>query len=403
MLDGGMIIWIVMGLAIMLVLFVLMLWLVIKQRNMQYWLRSYFFPKTEQVQKRTSLKKCSQQWNLAEVEEPLDVYIAICDHYEPEWGKPAKSVSTDKVKRWCNEYPQKFSAFEDSEGRSPQHTFFFPQDEYAPEYLDLLAGLCRDGHGDVDIHLHHDNDTAEGLQQKLSQFRDTLFNQHGLLRRDPTTGNVVYGFIHGNWALCNARPDGRWCGVENEISILLETGCYADFTMPSAPSNTQTTTINSLYYATQKTGVKSHNIGELAEVGKDVSAKSLLMVQGPLQLDWNRRKFGIIPRIENGDLTEARPPSWERMQLWLQAKVHVAGAPDKLFIKLHTHGCKDGNIDMLLGEPMQKFHHDLKTHAAQKNGFRYHYVTAWEMAQLVHQTEQRGSSSLQEKTIGEKQ
>ncbi len=388
MLYGEMIIWIVAGLAVISVLCGIVLWVVIKSRNMQYWLGGYFFPNAEQAQQRRQLAKFRQQYQQGKEAKPLDVYIAVCDHYEPEWGKPAKSVSIDKVKRWCDEYPQSFAEFKDSSGRPPQQTFFFPQDEYAPEYLDLLAGLCRAGYGDVDVHLHHDHDTAEGLRQKLSEFRDTLFHQHGLLRRDPTTNEIIYGFIHGNWALCNSRPDGRWCGVENEIEILKETGCYADFTMPSAPSDTQTSTINSIYYATQKEGVKSHDVGTLAKVGTNPPVNSLLMIQGPLQLDWNRRKFGIIPRIENGDLTEARPPSWARMKLWLQAGVHVAGAPEKVFIKLHTHGCKDGNIDMLLGEPMRKFHQELKKHAAEQSSFRYHYVTAWEMAGLVHQTEQ---------------
>jgi hypothetical protein len=51
-----------------------------------------------------------------------------------------------------------------------------------------------------------------------------LHQRHGLLRKDPVTGQVLYAFIHGNWALCNSRPDGRWCGVKEEIKILLETG-----------------------------------------------------------------------------------------------------------------------------------------------------------------------------------
>ncbi|MFC1831685.1 hypothetical protein ACFL0S_06655 [Thermodesulfobacteriota bacterium] len=37
----------------------------------------------------------------------------------------------------------------------------------------------------------------------------------------------------------NLRPPGRWCGVNNEIDILHEMGCYADFTLLSVPSDTQ--------------------------------------------------------------------------------------------------------------------------------------------------------------------
>ena len=43
-----------------------------------------------------------------------------------------------------------------------------------------------------------------------------------------------FGFAPRNWALCNARRDGRWCGVNDELGVLRRTGCYADFTLPSA-------------------------------------------------------------------------------------------------------------------------------------------------------------------------
>lgn len=192
----------------------------------------------------------------------------------------------------------------------------------------MLAGLCDAGYGDVDIHLHHDNDTPENLRHTLEEFRDTLFYRHNLLRRDEQTGEIVYGFIHGNWALCNSRPDGRWCGVDQELSILKETGCYADFTMPSAPSDTQTSTINSIYYARDLPGQrKSHDSGIRARVGQTAPDDHLLMIQGPLQLDWKNRKLGLLPRIENADLHATAPPTHRRMQMWLRAGVHVAAVP----------------------------------------------------------------------------
>ena len=44
-----------------------------------------------------------------------------------------------------------------------------------------------------------------------------------------------YAFIHGNWCLANARKDRRWCWVDEELPLLFDTGCYADYTFPSAP------------------------------------------------------------------------------------------------------------------------------------------------------------------------
>ncbi len=329
---------------------------------------------------------------VAGMDVPVDVFIAVCDHYEPEWGSPSVETALARVQRWHDEYPRLLGEFADSDGRPPRHTFFFPQDQYRPEYIDVLARLCERGYGEVDIHLHHHDDTAEGLEEKLDSFRQTLYHRHGVLRRDPVTNEIAYGFIHGNWCLCNSRRDGQWCGVDHEIPVLLKTGCYADFTMPSAPSDTQTTTINSIYYAQDLPGQrKSHDKGIRAEVGKAAPANGLLMVQGPLGFDWSRKKFGLIPRIENGDLLGNHPPTIQRMKLWLNAGVTVKGRPNWRFVKLHTHGCKTGNIEMLLGPQAVRFHRDLA--ALSQQNLRYHYVSAWEMAQLIHQAE-RGSDSI---------
>ena len=355
-----------------------------KQRHMQHWLGSYAAQAPNRVRERQFRTSCDTD---------IHLFIAVCDHYEPEWSRPASSVSQEKVKTWIEKYPLLFDQFRDSNGRPPQHTFFFPQDEYKPEYLDQLALLCQQGFGDVDIHLHHDGDSADELRDKLISFRDSLFHDHGLLRRDHITNRIVYGFIHGNWALCNSRPDKRWCGVDREIPILKETGCYADFTMPSAPSDTQTSTINGIYYASDIPGQsKSHDTGVLARVGEFAPDDALLMIQGPLVLDWHSRRLGLLPRTENGDLHQNQPPHIRRLPLWMNAHVHVQGQPNWYFIKLHTHGCKDGNLEMLLGETYQQFHRDLSTFIKANENIHLHYVTAWEMAQLVHQAEEQNVS-----------
>lgn len=353
------------------------LWRAVRARGLDRWVPTYLL--TKDIDENVLLDK-----------GPIDVFIAVCDHYEPEWGNPSRADAMARVERWCREYPQRFADFRDVDGRTPRHTFFFPQDQYRPEYIDPLADLCRDGFGEFDIHLHHHNDTPEGLEEKLNVFRNVLFHRHGVLRRDPASGEIVYGFIHGNWALNNSRRDGCWCGVDHEIPILLRTGCYADFTLPSAPSDTQTRTINSIYYASDKPGCrKSHDTGKRARVGQEPPSDSLLMIQGPLTFDWTRKKYGLLPRIENADLTAKHPPSIKRLHLWLNAGVTVEGQPNWRFVKLHTHGCKTGNIDMLLGQRMQMFHQELAAlHDIQPN-FRFHYVSAWEMAQLVHRAEKK--------------
>ena len=74
----------------------------------------------------------------------------------------------------------------------------------------------------------------------------------------------------GTGRLITRSPDGRCCGVNDEIDILRETGCYADFTLPSSPSPTQTRKINSIYYAVDDPlEPKSHDWG--TDVGRAAS------------------------------------------------------------------------------------------------------------------------------------
>src|SRR5262249_41263283 len=143
------------------------------------------------------------------------------------------------------------------------------------------------------------------------------------------------------------------------------TGCYADFTLPSAPDPTQTRKINSIYYAVDDPArPRSHDWG--TDVGtRPAPAAALMLIQGPLLLDWRNRKCGLFPRLENGCLQASQPPRIERLRLWLKARVQVQGRPDWFFVKLHTHGAIEDNRPVLLGEPMRRFHQELARYAAE--------------------------------------
>jgi hypothetical protein len=317
--------------------------------------------------------------------EAEDVHLILCfaDHFEPRGGNAPPEQARARVDRWVQDYPRQFGAFRDSDGRSPRHTFFYPIEEYDSAHVDAMAELCRAGFGEVEFHLHHDNDSAAHLRQMLLHFKEVFAQRHGLLARHRKTGMLAYGFIHGNWALCNARRDGRWCGVNEELNILRETGCYADFTMPSAPHPTQTSKINSLYYAVNRPGrPRSHETGLDAGSGPQPEG-SLLLVQGPLLYDWRNRKCGVLPRLENGCVQGSQPAAIQRVDTWLQARVQVPGRPAWFFAKLHAHGAEETSQDALLGASMAQFHQALADRAAKNLNFRYHYVTAREMYNLV--------------------
>jgi hypothetical protein len=310
--------------------------------------------------------------------------LCVCDHFEP-FHDAARAEALNRVRRWETEFPALSASARDSTGHPPCHTFFYPIEQYDEEVLTRLAALCRATRCETEIHLHHNNDTAENLAATLAQGKANLA-KHNLLSTDPT-GALRFGFIHGNWALDNSHPQRAHCGVRNELRGLREAGCYADFTMPSAPDPTQTATVNSIYYATPTDRPKSHNHGCPVRAGVPAQNNDLLLVQGPLGLNWRSRKWGLLPRIENADLTPRNPPTPDRLRLWLNLNIHVEGRPEWLFAKLHTHGGLPRNMDMLLGEPMRRFHQSLSEFAVSHPNFHYHYVTARELVNIVHAAE----------------
>lgn len=342
-------------------------------RNVHIWLPTYLQRAWERA--RTGQRTAVQH-----------VYFCVADHFEPYWASADAATAERRVKRWCRRYPELAAAHVDSDGRRPQHTMFYPAEEYEAGILDRLAQLRDDGFGDVEVHLHHDNDTAEKLANTLISFKQTLHERHGLLRRDPATGEIVYAFIHGNWALDNSRPDGRWCGVDNELEVLVNTGCRVDMTMPSAPSPTQTRKINSLYFARGRACErKAHDGGRDVAVGGWGDPGELLLIQGPLMLNWQRRKAGVLPRIENGELSADNPPTSDRVRIWGESGVSVRGAEQHLFIKVHTHGLQEATTEMLLGGGFDTMWSALEERFRDLPGCRLHYVTAWEMYCRVRQ------------------
>ncbi len=344
--------------------------LAIRARHMQIWLGSYLRRRLPRV-----------------TDKPVHVMFCFVDHFEPVWGKVDLATQRARVDRWCSDYRKLADAHRDADGRPPQHTFFYPEEEYLEEHLKKLASLCADGYGEIEIHLHHDNDTPENFKATIDRFNQLLHERHNALPRDPKTGQLRFGFIHGNWCLDNSRADGRWCGINNELILLRELGCYADFTLPSAPSETQTRMVNAIYYATDDpTKPKSHDTGELVRVGGKPSG-DLLIVQGPLGLNWRNRRFGIVPRIESADVRRACPPTSDRVDAWIKTGVHVEGRPEWVFVKIHTHGTQERDMNTLLGDAAHNMHRHLEHNYNDGKRYVLHYVTAREVYNIIKAAE----------------
>jgi len=310
---------------------------------------------------------------------PISIYVAICDHFEPFWGNVYQEIAEHRVATWCREFSRASREHTDFLGNHPKHTFFYSEQDYNPLLLDSLQKLCRDGYGDVELLLTHHDDTVQHFRHRIEEIRDVLFFHHGLLRKD-NNGNIIYGFIHGHWALNNSRPDGRKCGVNNEIPLLKQSGCYADFTYPSAPDITQPRIINSIYFAADTPGIPcAHQRGYAAE-RECWSDNDLLLIQGPLSLNWKNGYLGLLPTIENGGLSHNHRYYQSRADCWVRSAVHISGIKDHIFIKLFTHGAIDKTMQYFFTEKgLHQMWQDLETRYNDGKHYRLYYVTAYEM------------------------
>jgi len=313
--------------------------------------------------------------------------FCFVDHYEPAWARPTYEVECQRVARWRQDYPQVCSGHRDADGKPPVHSFFYPEEEYRPEHLDALVELCRQGLGEIEIHLHHHDDTEAGLREKLQRFTRTLIDRHDALPVDPVSGQARWAFIHGNWALDNSHPDGIACGVNNELVILREEGCYGDFTLPAAPDPCQTRIINKIYYAKDDPHApKSHDTGVRVKVGQPAQG-DLMILQGPLGFMLKNRKFGLLPRIENSDVRSNSKPTPGRIDDWVSTGIHVEGRPEWVFVKVHTHGTQERDMDTLLGQPMSDAFSYLESRYNDGKQWKLHYVSAREMYNIVKAAE----------------
>lgn len=321
---------------------------------------------------------------------PLHLIIGVANHFEPMNRTGMVRIPVDpreqerRVKAWCREYPRAVGRWRDQEGQPLRHTYFYPAEECDFSLVDRLVEHCHAGCGEVEIHLHHGvhaPDTAAHTRDTLVEFRDALAAR-GCLAREDGSGPPRYGFVHGNWALANSDR-GRYCGVDEEMQILADTGCYADFTLP-APSPAQVAKINALYECSLPLRRRApHRRGTDLEKGR--SPRSFpLIVQGPLMLDLARRRRGrLAPGIESGELTATNPPTMRRLRLWQEAAITVRGRPDWLFIKLHCHGLTTGDESALYGPAVQNFLDELVEGSKDGTQYQLHFVTLREMVNIA--------------------
>lgn len=312
------------------------------------------------------------------------LWVMLADHFEPYWHNQDHQLARQRVARWRRSWPEIAARHQDSRGQPPKYCFFYPAEEYRPELLDPLAEMTRHGLADVEVHLHHDRDTRESFLARLGSFLQTLHQRHGLLRK--AGDRIVFGFIHGDWALDNSHPQGLGCGLNDELSLLKQLGCYADFTMPCGPLPMQARLVNAIYWAVDDPArPKSYDTGVPLRAGRQ-SQGDLLMIPGPLGLRWAGR---LAPRLETGELAEYDPPTPYRARRWAELAPQIG---EERFLKLYTHGAQEKNSALLLEGGLDRLFAVLREECRRRD-WELIYVTAWQMRQAVEAAVNRPAGS----------
>ena len=346
------------------------------------WLVRYPFERSKSFLERTAFEK-------------KHVIFTIANHFEPGWSASGV-LNSDLQRRRLDEYHKLArktgEALWDADGTKFRHTNFYPAEQYDRQILEQMAAMQAEGLGEVEIHLHHGvekPDTAENLRKTLIEFRDILAGEHFCLSQINDAGEPKYAFVHGNLALANSCG-GRFCGVDEEMQILADTGCYADFTLPSAPDETQVPVINSIYECgLPLTEKMPHRAGKSVEVGgknrKNGKQPQLpLIFTGPLILNWTRRVRGFpVPRIDDGSLTENQPMDLERFRRWTSANITVKGRSDWIFVKLYCHGFFDYDQSACIGEAAQRFFGEIIENGEKTGKYKVHFASAREAFNMV--------------------
>jgi hypothetical protein len=285
---------------------------------------------------------------------------------------------------WIEKYPKLAGTYKDSDGKCPRHTWFYPSERINSSNLKELNKLCYDGYGEIELQLHHKNDTSQSLEEKFNMAKEE-YAKLGILITAEEKPKKTFAFVHGNWGLDNSLGK-EFCGVNNELQILNKMNCYADFTFPS-PTEAQPRRINCIYYTKDDPLLpKSYNDGVDVEVDKKPNG-DLMLIQGPLGINWRNWKNIFYPSIEMANINKGNLPVKNRVDFWVDTGIHVKNRPEWIFIKVHCHGAITEDLATLLGEPVDKMFTYLEEKYNDGKNYLLHYVTAREAYNIIKAAE----------------
>ena len=356
----------------------------------------------------TALKKNIHYWIFSDIirgltrlfapnpEKPIHIMFCFSDHFEPGNRNAEPEQQKTRVDAWVERYPLLATRHRDSDGICPQHTFFFPPHYDTHDHLEKIVELCKRGYGEVEMHLHHDRqkpwpDDEVSLEKKITNCISS-FSRYKVFCLP--NGQTAYGFIHGDWALGNPLKGAKHCGINSELAILKRTGCYADFTFPVC-NEAQPKLANTLFYTpTNLFRPKAYNIRPIpVKRAKKAPKNSMMLIQGIIGLRWKSRTHIFRPSIEQSNVDVSDQPFSERIDYWVKKGIQVKGKPEWIFIKIHTHGSREEDRELLLGQSCDSMFTYLESKYNDGKKYALHYVSAREMYNIVKAAEEGQSGN----------
>jgi len=305
-------------------------------------------------------------------DRPVHVFFLFADHFEPSYDEA-------RVRRWGHRYRALAARHRDSEGRPPQHTWFYPGEQSDPGIMAVLHDLTRDGLGEVELHHHHLFESEQTLRTKLTA-AIAEFQRVGFLRT--LDGQTHFAFVHGNSGLDNSNGPAL-CGVNTELRLLRSLGAFGDFTFPSVYLDSQPPVVNAIYAAKDDDGPKSYARRLPLSALSDGSA-DLMIFEGPLvfALSWNPAHLFLD--LDDGNVHPSVPASPRRVDRWVGAGIHVPQRPDWVFVKVFSHGASsDADEDVTVGSSFDRALSHLEQRYNDGRHYVLHYVTAREAHNLA--------------------
>jgi hypothetical protein len=293
------------------------------------------------------------------------VYYFHTDHFEP-WSKGINRDAVAAVKNFArmarrsffsksvNLFYMPFVRFRLDPGRMADGglsidpvVFGGRSESEAAMAKSALAPLEQEDKHEFHIHLHHERWTRNDgnfpgevprwVNAHSTPVADEARLRNGLAatRRyaEEDIGRPFnrWAFVHGNWAL-NAS-DRSICRVEGEVKILMEFGCFGDFTFPAGRPHCDPTILEEPYTCLPAAGPKAYDTSEA--LPKSALAQPFEIAPGRFFV-WNSRvkaRFSSLDYFSEENRRLFRQPE-VLVTEWLEKSVLLGNS---LFIKTHAH------------------------------------------------------------------